>query len=80
MSRQTMACVTGAEGTFNDHRYRDYGPELVGLVFRGVRQRLPHLVASGIGAMTAAEVSILVWVIPSLIVVLGAMVAVVMQG
>jgi hypothetical protein len=57
-----MACLTGVEGTSNDHRDSDYGPEPVGMVPRDVRQRLT-------GAMTAAEVSILIWAIPSLILV-----------
>jgi len=69
MSPRIMACVTGAEGTSNDHRYRDYWPKPLGLVPRDVQQRLLHLVFSGTGAMTAAEVSILIWAIPSLIVV-----------
>jgi hypothetical protein len=64
-----MACLTGVEGTSNDHRDSDYGPEPVGMVPRDVRQRLQHLVVSGTGAMTAAEVSILIWAIPSLILV-----------
>jgi hypothetical protein len=69
MSRQYNGLRNWSAGTSHDHRYRDYGPEPVGLVPREVQQRLPHLVVSGIGAMTAAEVSILVWAIPSLIVI-----------
>jgi hypothetical protein len=64
-----MACVSRAKGTSNDHRYRDYGTGPLGLVPRGIRQRLHRLIVSGTGAMTAAEISILVWAIPSLIVV-----------
>jgi hypothetical protein len=65
MSPRIMACVAKAEGTSNDHRYCDYGPRPLGLVPDDVQQQLPHLVAP----MTAAEVSILVWAIPSLILV-----------
>jgi hypothetical protein len=53
-----------AEGDFDDHRDSDYGPEPLGLVPCEVQQRLPHLVA-----MTATEVSILIWAVPSLILV-----------